>query len=225
MTTKAELIARMEALLQQEDLEQTADQVEAVDQGLEVAEDLGLTGEAPGPVPLGREREAVQVAGDVAGRARVGVVTPGAAEAVGGVAVVANLARSVALPGWQRYWVLDHHGSIVGHADLTGGRFRSELHVARFGIAIRRAHWHRGHGHRLMEEAITWAWSRPEIHRIELTVFAQNRRAQALYRRLGFVEEGRARRRFRLQDHWVDDISMALLRPESAEAPTQPKNP
>ncbi|MCA9772494.1 MAG: GNAT family N-acetyltransferase [Myxococcales bacterium] len=140
-------------------------------------------------------------------------------------ALAANLARSVALPGWQRYWVLDHHGSIVGHADLTGGRFRSELHVARFGIAIRRAHWHRGHGHRLMEEAITWAWSRPEIHRIELTVFAQNRRAQALYRRLGFVEEGRARRRFRLQDHWVDDISMALLRPESAEAPTQPKNP
>ncbi|MCB0791260.1 MAG: DUF349 domain-containing protein [Flavobacteriales bacterium] len=35
MTTKAELIARMEALLQQEDLEQTADQVEAVKEGYE----------------------------------------------------------------------------------------------------------------------------------------------------------------------------------------------
>lgn len=129
-------------------------------------------------------------------------------------ALAANLALAVTAPGWQRYWVLEVHDRLVGHVDLTGGRFRSEMHVARAGIAIRRAHWGRGYGRLLMDEAIRWAWERPEIHRIELTVFAHNARARALYERLGFAEEGVARRRYRLQSRWIDDVTMALLRRE-----------
>ena len=58
-------------------------EVEAAHQRLEVVEDLRLFGELAGPVGLRREREAVQVRGHVAGRPRIGVVAPGASDAVG----------------------------------------------------------------------------------------------------------------------------------------------
>src|SRR5207247_8042881 len=45
--------------------------------------DLRLAREGPAPAWVGRERERVQVRGDVAGAAGVGVVPPGAAEVVG----------------------------------------------------------------------------------------------------------------------------------------------
>ena len=57
--------------------------VEAVHAVLEVGEDLGLLGELPGPVDVGRERERVEVRRHVAGGAGIRVVPPGAADAVG----------------------------------------------------------------------------------------------------------------------------------------------
>ena len=49
---------------------------------LQVGLDLRLRGEGPGPVRVGREREAVELAGYVARRAGVGVVAPGAPDVV-----------------------------------------------------------------------------------------------------------------------------------------------
>ncbi len=58
-------------------------QVVAVDEVLGVREDLGLFGEPARPVRLRCEREGVEMGGDVACRARVDVVPPGATHAVG----------------------------------------------------------------------------------------------------------------------------------------------
>ncbi|MBZ0253719.1 MAG: GNAT family N-acetyltransferase [Candidatus Methylomirabilis sp.] len=123
-----------------------------------------------------------------------------------------NLHRPPTHPGWQRYWLLSAGGKIVGHADLTGGRFTSEMHVARAGIALREAYCGRGWGRGLMEEIIRWAWDQPTLEKIELTVFGQNARAIRLYESLGFTVEGVARARFRLHDRLIDDVQMALFR-------------
>lgn len=51
------------------------------------------------------------------------------------------------------------------------------------------------------------------LTRIELTVYTDNQRAQALYRRFGFVEEG-VHRGFALRDGvYVDALSMARCVP------------
>ena len=62
---------------------QVTAEVEVVGDRLEVGEDLGLIGVGATPCPVRRERERVQVALDVACRARVDVLPPGAADAVG----------------------------------------------------------------------------------------------------------------------------------------------
>lgn len=56
-----------------------------------------------------------------------------------------------------------------------------------------------------------FAFDRLGLHRLQLEVAADNEAAQAVYRRVGFVEEGR-RREVRLADgRWQDEILMALL--------------
>jgi RimJ/RimL family protein N-acetyltransferase len=51
------------------------------------------------------------------------------------------------------------------------------------------------------------------IERIQLTVFASNQNAIALYRQLGFVEEGVRRRAWFLDGRYDDSVEMALLDP------------
>ena len=49
------------------------------------------------------------------------------------------------------------------------------------------------------------------MEKIELRVRASNDRALALYRRVGFVEEGRFSRRIKLgPDTYLDDVAMGL---------------
>jgi ribosomal protein S18 acetylase RimI-like enzyme len=67
----------------------------------------------------------------------------------------------------------------------------------------------RGIGRRLMEAAIALAAGRG-ARRLTLRVLAPNAGARALYRSLGFVEEGVLRGEFHLAGRDVDDVLMAL---------------
>lgn len=54
----------------------------------------------------------------------------------------------------------------------------------------------------------------PEVHRIELEVYAFNPRARTVYERVGFVAEGVRRHALRWDDEWIDSVGMAILRPD-----------
>ena len=60
-----------------------------------------------------------------------------------------------------------------------------------------------------MEEAINWARS-SGITKVELHVFPHNEPAIALYRKLGFKDEGHRRRHYRIGGQYVDAVLMAL---------------
>jgi ribosomal protein S18 acetylase RimI-like enzyme len=66
----------------------------------------------------------------------------------------------------------------------------------------------RGIGSALMEEAVKWA-QRAGVAKLELTVFPHNEPAIALYRKLGFREEGLLRRRYFIDGRYVDAMLMA----------------
>ncbi len=62
-----------------------------------------------------------------------------------------------------------------------------------------------------MNELLGWARSSPGVEKVELQVRSSNERAIALYRSLGFVEEGRKTRRLKIGPNaYLDDIYMAL---------------
>ena len=102
---------------------------------------------------------------------------------------------------------------IVGSAGLHSMPSLRRSHVRSLGIGIA-AEWQgRGVGRALMERLLQWADNWAAVLRVELTVHADNDRAIALYRSMGFVEEGR-HRAYALKDgRYVDALFMARLHP------------
>lgn len=98
-------------------------------------------------------------------------------------------------------------GRVVGAVTLMGGALARTRHAARLEILVDPAHRGRGVGRALMTAALAWAEANPVLTKVGLSVFATNERAIALYRSMGFVEEGRRPREYRMEDGtWRDDI-------------------
>jgi ribosomal protein S18 acetylase RimI-like enzyme len=110
-------------------------------------------------------------------------------------------------------WTLD--GTFVAHAD---SRILGSMHVdvSRHGygevnMAVAREWRGRGVGSALMVVAIDWAHG-CGLHKLSLSVWPHNAAAIALYRKYGFVEEGRRVKQVRRQSGELRDVvDMGLL--------------
>jgi RimJ/RimL family protein N-acetyltransferase len=90
----------------------------------------------------------------------------------------------------------------------TQPRFRVR-HRGRVGIGVQAAYRGLGVGEALLQALLDWAAAEPDIERVELSVFAHNEGAIRLYRKLGFAEEARLPRAFKLADgSYYDEIMM-----------------
>lgn len=81
---------------------------------------------------------------------------------------------------------------VVGNATLDVGKAR-RAHCALLGIAVHDAFQGRGVGRALLAAIVEHADRSLGLRRIELEVYTDNAPAIALYRKFGFVEEGRSR--------------------------------
>jgi len=79
---------------------------------------------------------------------------------------------------------------LVGVAGFLAETLPERAHAGEFGISIAQGWRGRGIGSALLAALFVWATERG-IRRIEGSAFVTNPRALELYRRLGFVEEGR----------------------------------
>ena len=105
-------------------------------------------------------------------------------------------------------------GQVVGTAGLAPiAASLRRSHVRLLFIALAPDWQGRGIGRLLMERLLQWADNWAGVLRIELVVHEDNPRAIALYRKLGFVEEGRHRAYALKNGRYVDSLSMARLHP------------
>jgi ribosomal protein S18 acetylase RimI-like enzyme len=112
--------------------------------------------------------------------------------------------------------VADVGDELAGYAEATGGSYRRERGTAYVVLGVRAAHAGRGVGTALLRALEAWAPG-AGIRRLELTVQAHNAAAIALYRKLGYVEEGVRRASLEIDGAVVDELWMArVLSPESA---------
>ena len=103
---------------------------------------------------------------------------------------------------------------IVGNAGLhIQAMTLRRMHVRGLGIGIHPAWQGRGVGRKLMNRLIDWADNWAHVLRIELHVHADNDRAMALYKSVGFVEEGLHKAYSLKNGRYVDSYSMARLHP------------
>jgi RimJ/RimL family protein N-acetyltransferase len=109
----------------------------------------------------------------------------------------------------ELYLVAVAKGEIVGTANFSRGRQPKTRHVASLGIALRKDTRGVGLGMAMMLAGIAWART-VGIQKLTLGVFATNRAALGLYRKLGFRTEGRLRHQAMIQGQPVDELLMAL---------------
>jgi RimJ/RimL family protein N-acetyltransferase len=85
----------------------------------------------------------------------------------------------------------------------------------RFGdLGLSMAERGEGFGGEAIRLVLGFAFRELNLHRVQLGVFSYNQRAYALYKKLGFVEEGRRRHLLRRDGAWHDDIVMSILEHE-----------
>jgi putative acetyltransferase len=102
-------------------------------------------------------------------------------------------------------------GKAIGMIFLSREENRRS-HVGSLGMAVHDAYAGRGAGTALMAAAVDLADNWLQIRRLELSVYADNARAIALYERFGFEREGFHRAYSWRNGAWADSISMARLR-------------
>ena len=118
-----------------------------------------------------------------------------------------------------RFAIETKDGVHIGMCGIHRGR--PEERAADLGIMIGEADYRDGgYGTDTMLTLLTFGFDQMNLHRVSLGVFEFNERAQAVYRKVGFVEEGRFRRDVYLAGRYYDTIAMAVLREdfEAAEA-------
>jgi diaminopimelate decarboxylase len=97
---------------------------------------------------------------------------------------------------------------VVGHLYIQREAHPVTRHVATLGIAVSADRRRIGIGRALMAEAFRWARS-VGVEKIMLSVYPHNHAAIALYRRFGFVEEGRLVGHSRKSMGYEDEILMS----------------
>jgi RimJ/RimL family protein N-acetyltransferase len=102
------------------------------------------------------------------------------------------------------------------HIGMCGlHRARPEDRNAELGIMIGdKSYWNGGYGTDTMLTLVRFAFEQMNLHKVALGVFDFNERAQKVYRRCGFVEEGRLREDVFQDGRYVDQVRMSVLRRE-----------
>jgi RimJ/RimL family protein N-acetyltransferase len=108
-------------------------------------------------------------------------------------------------------FAMDDPRRVVGHIGLAMRAKKKVSHMGSLGMIYDEQWRGRGLGTVMLGCVLEWARQHPRVFRVELEVLETNAAGLALYRRCGFVEEGRKRGAFRQDSRaFVDVVLMAV---------------
>lgn len=103
-------------------------------------------------------------------------------------------------------------GEAVGGISLHSQDCKNGVFGA--GLTIARPHWGRGYAADAVRILLRYAFWERRFQKCDSACVATNEASIALHHKLGFVEEGRRRRRWFLNGDYVDEILFGLTREE-----------
>lgn len=123
----------------------------------------------------------------------------------------------------QRFWIAKRQSdplqtclvaysgkTLVGMLESWTDKRARIRHVTTFAMSVNPEWQRQGIGKKLLEHFIEWVAQHKTLEKIELHVHSDNEAAKALYKQVGFEEEGRRRKAVRYENKgFVDDILMA----------------
>lgn len=109
------------------------------------------------------------------------------------------------------FLIAELNGKIVGILNASGSDRPRLKHIVDFGVTVRKEHWGKSIGTRLMQSMIDWAKISGVIRKINLKVQTNNKTAIKLYKKFYFKKEGRMTRDSYINGKFYDDYCMGLL--------------
>ena len=100
---------------------------------------------------------------------------------------------------------------LVGQMNAHASSKPRLRHACEFGISTRKHHWGKGIATEVLTYLIAWAKDNPVIRKVNLRANVSNKKAIALYERMGFEHEGCHKRDFFLDGEFQDAVSMGLI--------------
>lgn len=110
-------------------------------------------------------------------------------------------------------WFIDVKGVLSGQIFLHTLNQDDQRASLAMGL-LRMSDLGKGYGSRALHLLLGHAFDTLNLHRISLRVLAYNARAIAVYKKVGFIIEGRERQSARVGTSWHDDVMMGLLAPD-----------
>jgi RimJ/RimL family protein N-acetyltransferase len=100
---------------------------------------------------------------------------------------------------------------VIGFLFFIPNTKRKNSHTGEFGMNVHPEYQGLGVGNALMEVLLAWAKGNPQIEKVLLQVLVTNHRAIQLYKKFGFVEEGRHIKAIKqLDGGYVDILQMYI---------------
>jgi RimJ/RimL family protein N-acetyltransferase len=99
---------------------------------------------------------------------------------------------------------------LVGYISARGGALVRNQGVVNIALAVRRQWWRQGIGTLLVKHLESWA-KENDIYRLELLVSVENTASVALFKHLGYEQEGVKHRGAKINGVFIDKFYMAKL--------------
>lgn len=104
----------------------------------------------------------------------------------------------------------------IGYLGIGGDLVPEHMHIrdTEIGILLREEYRGKGYGTEAVTWAVDWAFRNANMRRVSIACYEQNAGAERLYKKLGFVEEGRRRKKIYHDMKWYDEVLLGMLREE-----------
>ncbi len=106
-------------------------------------------------------------------------------------------------------WCVEYEGRLIGHARLTVNEADNN---AKYAVGIFDSTvWGKGLGTEITQLVLHYCFEHLKLHRVELLVLKQNKRAIRCYEKSGFIQEGTVREGSFIDGVYESDIIMSIL--------------
>ncbi|KAH8104693.1 acyl-CoA N-acyltransferase [Cristinia sonorae] len=116
--------------------------------------------------------------------------------------------------GWldnnRLHWIIETlQGEWVGYLCLVDQNPKNR--DGEISILLTKSQWGKGYATEVLQFTVDYAFRVFNLHRVSLGVFGSNDRALEVYKKVGFVEEGRVRKAHWVDGAWRDLILLGIL--------------
>lgn len=86
-----------------------------------------------------------------------------------------------------------------------------ENKLGRLSIIVKREHWDKGYAQEMLPALVNYAFENLKLHKIWLMHWKENKKAEHLYKKLGFKKEGILKDEYYWRGKYHDMIRMAII--------------